>query len=73
MNKENIYKFLYFVSSLLIIGFGIRIGVDAYRYNTALNSAPFYIFVLVHTVEFILPAIICFLIGSAMNKKYGRK
>lgn len=69
MNKEKIYKFLYFVSALLIIGFGIRVGVDAYQYSAAINSAPFYVFVLARSAEFILPAAICFVIGIVMNKK----
>ena len=73
MNKENIYKLLYCVSALLIIGFGIMVGVDAYRYSTALNSAPFYVFVLARAAEFILPSLICFVIGIAVKKKYGRK
>lgn len=73
MNKENIFKLLYCVSALLIVGFGIRIGADAYQYNNALNSAPFYVFVLARAAEFILPALICFAVGLALKKKYGRK
>ena len=42
MKKENIYKFLYIVAALLVVGFAIAFGVDAYKYNTGsyLGSAP---------------------------------
>ena len=30
MKKENIYKFLYIVAALLVVGFAIAFGVDAY-------------------------------------------
>ena len=35
MKKENIYKFLYIVAALLVVGFAIAFGVDAYKYNKA--------------------------------------
>ena len=34
MKKENIYKFLYIVAALLVVGFAIAFGVDAYKYST---------------------------------------
>ena len=33
MKKENIHKFLYAISALLVIGFAIACGVDVYKYN----------------------------------------
>ena len=32
MKKENIYKFLDIVAALLVVGFAIAFGVDAYKY-----------------------------------------
>lgn len=71
MKKENIYKFLYFVSGFLILGFCIRLGTDYFKYDTVLHSAPFYIFVIMRTVEFIVPSIIIFIVARLLKKKYN--
>lgn len=69
MKKENIYKFLYAICILLIIVFGIIVVIDYLKYNTINNSAPFYAFVIVRIVEFIIPGIICFIVGKLLKKK----
>ena len=53
MKKENIYKFLYIVAALLVVGFAVDFGVDAYKYSTGgyLGSAPLYVYALVDAVE----------------------
>jgi len=73
MKKGNIYNFLYFVSALLIIGFAIRLGVDYFKYDTHANSAPFYVFIIERTVEFIIPSIIIFIIAKVVKKKIDMK
>lgn len=70
MKKENIYKFLYTVSIFLIIGFTIRLSVDYFKYDNLNNSAPFYTFIIVRIIEFIIPSIIVFIVGKVMKKKY---
>lgn len=70
MKKENIYKFLYTVSIFLIIGFTIRLSVDYFKYDNLNNSAPFYTFIIVRIIEFIIPSIIVFIAGKVMKKKY---
>ncbi len=70
MKKENIYKILYLVSILLIIGFLIRLGVDYFKYDNINNSVPFYMFIIFRVLEFILPSIILFIIGKVIKKKY---
>lgn len=52
MKRENVHKFPYGVSLLLAAGFCIRLGADYYRYNTAVTSAPFYVWVLERSIEF---------------------
>lgn len=69
MKKENIVKFLYFISIILIIGFGIRVGADYLKYNTINHSAPFYAFVIVRMIEFILPSVIVFIIARMIKNK----
>ena len=73
MKKENIYKFLYAVSILFIIGFFIMLSVDYFKYDNINNSAPFYTFIIIRTVEFIIPSIILFIIGKAMKKKCSKE
>lgn len=71
MKKENIYKFLYAVCILLIIGFIVRLGTDYFKYDSINNSAPFYVFVIERVVEFIVPSIIVFIAGKIAKKKYS--
>lgn len=70
MKKENIYKFLYLISILLIVGAIIRLFVDYIKYDDINNSAPFYILIIERIFEFILPSIILFIVGKIMKKKY---
>ena len=70
MRKENIYKFLYAISIFLIIGFIIGISVDFIKYDEMNNSAPFYAFIIIRTIEFVAPSIICFGVGKVTKKKF---
>ena len=72
MKKENIYKFLYIVSILLVIGFIIRLSIDYLKYNQIENSTPFYTFTLERTLEFILPSFLL-LISAKILKKHQKK
>ena len=69
MKKINGVKICNFVSTLLLIGFVINTIFDYIRYSTALTSAPFYIFVIVNAIYFLLPAIIVFIVGALIKKK----
>ena len=75
MNKENIYKFLYNVAALLVVGFAIAFGVDAYKYNTGgyLGSAPLYAYALVDAVEYLLPSLAFFIAAIICKKKFVKK
>ena len=75
MKKENIYKFLYIVAALLVVGFAIAFGVDAYKYSTGgyLGSAPLYVYALVDAVEYLLPSLAFFIAGLICKKKFSSK
>ena len=75
MKKENIYKFLYIVAALLVVGFAIAFGVDAYTYSTGgyLGSAPLYVYALVDAVEYLLPSLAFFIAGLICKKKFVKK
>ncbi len=75
MKKENIYKFLYIVSALLVVGFTISFGVDAYKYNTGgyFGSAPLYVYALVNAVKYLLPSLAFFIASLICKKKFAKK
>jgi len=75
MRKENIHKFLYIISVLLVVGFAIAFGVDAYKYNTGgyLGSAPLYAYALMDAVEYLLPSLAFFIAGLICKKKFLSK
>ena len=75
MRKENIHKFLYIISVLLVVGFAIAFGVDAYKYNTGgyLGSAPLYAYALVDAVEYLLPSLAFFIAGLICKKNFSIK
>lgn len=72
MNKEKIYKFLYVISIFLIIVFIIMLVIDYFNYNIINNSAPFYAFILVRILEFLIPSVIIFIIAKIVKKKYSK-
>ena len=75
MKKENIYKFLYIVSALLVVGFAIAFGVDAYKYDNGgyIGSAPLYAYALIRVIEFIIPSVIVFAVAIICKKKFAKK
>ena len=75
MKKNNIYKFLYAISALLVLGFSISFGVDIYKYNNHIymGSAPLYAYAIVRAVAFIVPSIIVFIVALIVKKKLTNK
>ena len=69
MKKLNWIKACYTLSVLLVIGFIINTIIDYSRYNSTLNSAPFYLWIIVNAIYFIVPAIIALSVGLVIKKK----
>lgn len=69
MKKLNGVKICYGLSALLAVGFIINTIIDYARYNRTLNSAPFYLQVIVNAICFIAPAIIALVVGLVIKKK----
>ena len=69
MKKLNWIKACYGLSVLLVIGFIINTIIDYSRYNSTLNSAPFYLWIIVNAIYFIVPAIIALIVGLVIKKK----
>lgn len=69
MKKLNGSKVCYGLSVLLVIGFIINTIVDYSRCNSTLNSAPFYLWIIVNAICFIVPAIIALIVGLVIKRR----
>ena len=69
MKRINGTTMCYALSVLLFLGFIINTILDYSRYNSTLNSAPFYIWIIVNMIYFLVPAITAFTIGVVLRKK----
>ncbi len=61
-------KLLYGASVLMVLGFCIHVLVDYHTYNTTLNSAPFWVWILVDALVWLIPALLAFLAGLIVTK-----
>lgn len=66
-------KFCSIASLLLLLCFFLKLARDWYVYNTTLNSAPFYLWVLVDAVYFLLPAACIFLAGKLVRARKNKE
>ena len=69
MKKITLYKIFYIAAIILAAAFCVLVAVDSYKYSNALNSAPFYVFVLARAVVFLTPALVSFIVGKILHKK----
>lgn len=73
MKKPQAYKLLYGASVLMVLGFGIHLVVDYCRYKESFTSAPFWIWVAVDALVWLIPAILAFLAGLIAKKRLSKK
>lgn len=71
MDRKNIYKLFYGAVLLLVIGFCVGLGADLYEYDEMVYSAPFYVFVMVRGLEFLLPGLVLFVAARVIKKKFN--
>lgn len=69
MSKHKLVKICQIISIVLIFVFVIKTIKDYQYYQSTLNSAPFEIWVLVNSIELVLPAIICLLTSVILKHK----
>ena len=67
------HKLLYGASALMVLGFCIDVAAGWYRYNTILNSAPFWVWLLSDALLWLLPALVAFVAGYVAKKKLMKK
>lgn len=73
MNKPPAHKLLYGASVLMVVGFVIHLAVDYYQYKNTLNSAPFWLWICVDALIWLVPAILAFLAGFISQKRLSKK
>ena len=71
--KPPAHRLLYGASVLMVLGFLIHLGVDYYQYTHTLNSAPFWLWICVDGLIWLVPAILAFLAGFIAKKKLLHK
>ena len=71
MIRNHIHKIFYLFSIMLGMAFVIRCVIDFINYD-ATNSAPFYVFVAVDALEFILPSLLVFILARILKKNRAR-
>lgn len=66
--KSRLSKILKIASLVLTICFVIFLIID-YKKAYPFGSAPFYVYILVRAIEFIVPASICFVLSKLIEKR----
>lgn len=69
MNRKKISRFCKIVSIALVIAFAVKCAVDYAAYSPVTTSAPFSLWVEVNALQFLLLAILVFVIGRVVRKK----
>ena len=69
--KKIVGLILLFIALLLILLYLVVLGID--YLNWYMNSAPFYLNVIVRSVEFVIPSIILIVIGTLLIKNKKKK
>ena len=73
--KKIISLILFFISLLLILEFIVILNLDFLTYYSNYSSAPFYTYIIVRSLEFLLPSIILIIVGIVLllkNKNKGK-
>ena len=69
MKKKNIQIICNIISALLAIVFVIKTIINFFQYDTLLNAAPFYVWILVNALFLLIPASIVFVVGIIVSRK----
>ncbi len=67
--KKILSILLLFISLILILGFIVVLNIDWLNYYSIANSSPFYVFILVRGLEFLLPSIILIVVSVILLLK----
>ena len=73
MKKVRGYHLLIGASALMVLGFGIHLAVDYSRYLNSFTSAPFWLWIAVDAVLWLIPAALAFAAGLVSKKKMQKR
>ena len=62
-------KYLNILAIILVIIFLVILTIDYFMYDSYSTSFPFYTYIILRGVEFIIPSIILIIISRIMKKK----
>lgn len=68
MKKATVWKCLVLVSALLAGGFAVHTVIDACRYDRMLTSFPFYAYILVRALEYLVPSLLVLVVALIIKK-----
>ncbi len=69
MKKVNIVKICNIVSIVLLVCFIVQTITDYTKYLNSFGSAPFYLWIAVNALCYVLPALIIFIVGIIIKMK----
>lgn len=67
--KNGIIKILYCAFAVLVLAFIVFLGIDFYFYDPISTSAPFYAYLIIRGLEFLLPAVIVLIVCEILKRK----
>ena len=70
---KKLIKVCNMVAFILLLGFFLKLGRDWMMYDSTLNSAPFYIWVVADAVRYLLPSGFVFLLGRFLKVAQDNK
>ena len=66
-------KLLWGASVLMVLGFLVNIIIDYQRYKVSFTSAPFWLWICVDALVWLIPALLAFIAGCVAKKKLRKK
>lgn len=73
MSKEKLIKICNTVAFIFALSFVLKLVRDVFVYNTTLNSAPFYVWVMADAVQYLMPAAFMFLVSRVVKAKKDKE
>ena len=66
-------RLLFGASGLMVLGFLVNIIIDYQRYKVSFTSAPFWLWICVDALVWLIPALLAFIAGCVAKKKLHKK
>ena len=73
MKIKHLAKLFAILAVILVLAFVVSTAVSAVQYRTTLNSAPFWVFILVHAATYLFPALLLLIAAFFFRKKGDKK